>query len=863
MTSIDLLTNPMNLVVSIFLTFTPLIVLFIPYLFTRRKSDSFLAVLYNRAFIGFIIFYLAYFIFPSFLNSLVPNPNEYLNQEFYPTSSSGEWTTIWRSDEIITVGTIALEIPLLVKYLFGHFANSIVIYLNYPIIILGFVFGISPIVSMLILLYQTWTQKRNEQKPLNRLLKRNSDELKQLQKQAKKASESEYSDKNAAINELQNENEELITQLSQVKTVTQRLGDIQFELESSPFHLVKTRVKEKNWDNERELLKVLIAILPITLFLLMTILRLLGETENPSLLQGTSMGWFLEIYFAYIATFVFSVYLIKASNLSRKGKFLGNQLYVTMVQSLSTVGAFMSGLAVLLFLFEYFDQIFVVLYFIIYFIMVSLFFVLFLDIFEPFSIYLLIKLIESFKSLKVARRRINFSDIAKGTFSGVVIGFLLALTFFTIRVIVVSQFHNIKTVQYETFFWMVQNEGSFIICAAIILFIRRWNWSVFSASLVTYISIMFTCFTIFFWYAGRLYAPFNFPWEPFPSIPLPAETVLIPWPITTVTMVFTGMFGESSLNWLTSVWKAGSFGEYQFILPELHQIPVIWQGEGGQFLGILSIPYSFLHPLAIFLTFGTIMFLARREFLVQTQKGEEKTQYKSIFSSMTRLPSRTELVNKADILLIAASPIKDEETGKLISEAWSNSDKGEIIRNAITGHMQSLAQLSKQTNLQIEEIYEILDTVTYGTGIPFNKIITLWHREFAYSFEEVTIDSLHIMMLDGRAVLSHTFGEESQVEPALVAGLFSAITSFAKEAVRSEQLLKTIDHGDVVLTIEYAKWVFAAIFADSTSTELRKKLGDYLGDFEARYSKTLPKWLGDLDIFYGETDGLDDIFSSG
>ncbi|UCE12670.1 MAG: hypothetical protein JSV04_10810, partial [Candidatus Heimdallarchaeota archaeon] len=110
--------------------------------------------------------------------------------------------------------------------------------------------------------------------------------------------------------------------------------------------------------------------------------------------------------------------------------------------------------------------------------------------------------------------------------------------------------------------------------------------------------------------------------------------------------------------------------------------------------------------------------------------------------------------------------------------------------------------------------------------------------------------------------LAHTFATESQVEPALVAGLFSAITSFAKEAVRSEQLLKTIDHGDVVLTIEYAKWVFAAIFADSTSTELRKQLSEFLTDFETRHAKTLPTWLGDLDVFQGDLSIIDDIFTS-
>ncbi|MHA2108574.1 MAG: hypothetical protein ACW99R_12760 [Candidatus Hodarchaeales archaeon] len=853
MTSIDLLTNPMNLLVSIILTLTPLIVLFIPYLYTRRKSENFFATIYNRAYIGFVVFYFAYFIFPSILNSFVPDPNQYINQEYYPIAGTSGWTTLWDSESVITQGAISAPIPLLIKYLFGHIANSIVIYLSYPIVILAFVFGISPIISMTIILYQTWTEKRNEINPIKKLIKRNNNEMSQLQKQLKNANESDTYEKNTAITEFKTENKALEKQLSETRSTLQRLQEIEFELETSPFHAVTKRVKEKNWDNERELLKVLIAILPITLFLLMTILQLLGETENPSLLQGTSMGWFLEIYFAYIAMFVFSIYLIKASLLSRKGKFLGNQLYIAMIQSLSTVGAFMSGLAVILFLVQYFDQIFVVSYFIAYFIMVSIFFVLFLDIFEPFSIYLLLKLIESFKAFKISVGRFNRINIAKSTLSGVLVGFLLSVGFLTYLVIVKSIFTNFNTVQYATFFWLTQNYASFLLSATLVLFIRRWNWSIIGTSIVTYLSILSVSLFLFGWYNEGWYTILGFSaGDLYPSYQ--KEILVAPF------LQATSVLGTIDLNWLTAVWKGGTFAGYQFILPELRQIPVIWQGSGGQFLQILSIPYNLFHPLAIVLIYGGILFLAGKQFHVRTQKGEEKTQYKSIFSDVTRLLSVDELEKKADILMIAATPSKNAKTEELITKAWMKSEKGEMIRNAITGHMQTISQLVKTTETSISEIHSILDEVTYDAEVSFSQIITLWHREFSYSFEEVTIDSLHVMMLDGRAVLSHTFADESQVEPALVAGLFSAITSFAKEAVRSEQLLKTIDHGDVVLTIEYARWVFAAIFADSTSTELRKKLGEFLNDFETRYEKKLPKWLGDLDAFAGETQKIKDLF---
>jgi hypothetical protein len=853
MTNYDILLDPINLIISLLLTFSPIILLFLPYLYTRRKSGNFIAIIFNRAFVGFVVFYLAYFIFPSILNSLVPDPNQFLDQQYYPVSGTTQWSTIWDSGSIITQGAISIPIPLLIKYLFQHFANSIVIYLSYPIIILGFVFGVSPLISISIILYQTWGEKRNEVNPLKKLIKRNGDEMKRLRKQIKGSTSLETPE----IITLKEENDDLKQQLSQVKSVSQRLQEVQFELETSPFQTVMKRVQEKDWKNERELLKVLIAILPITLFLLMTILQLLGENENPSLLQGTSMGWFLEIYFAYIASVVFSVYLIKASHLSRKGKFLGNQLYVAMVQSLSTVGAFMSGLAVILFLVQYFDQIFVIAYFIVYFIMVSLFFILFLDIFEPFSIYFLVKLIESFKDTKKAIRRIGLGNLAKATIAGTLIGFLLAVGFLTYRVIVSSLFLNIDTVQYDTFFWLTQNFMAFLISAALVLLLRRWNWSVFGSSVITYFSILFSSMVIFGWYAEQWYTVLGFPSNAnFPSY---AGIRLIE-PFITLT---SGISGTENLKWLTAVWKGGIIDDFQFIVPELHQIPVIWQGIGGRFLQFLSIPYNYLHPLAIILTYGGIFFLAGREFHVRTQKGEEKQQYKSVFSDVTRLPSISELNRKADIFLITATPTSDSESEELINQYWAKTELGGNLRNIITGNMMTISKLSQSLDIPISQIYEILDKVTYDAEIPFTQIITLWQREFAYSFEEVTIDSLHVMMLDGRAVLSHTFGEESQVEPALVAGLFSAITSFAKEAVRSEQLLKTIDHGDVVLTIEYAKFVFAAIFADTTSTELRKKLGEFLTDFETRHAKTLPKWLGDLDRFAGEVTKVDEKFKGG
>ena len=162
-------------------------------------------------------------------------------------------------------------------------------------------------------------------------------------------------------------------------------------------------------------------------------------------------------------------------------------------------------------------------------------------------------------------------------------------------------------------------------------------------------------------------------------------------------------------------------------------------------------------------------------------------------------------------------------------------------------------------SLSLEEILDFFKELS-KTALSKAKPFMVFTKEFGYSYEEAKMDSLHIMMTDGRSVFTHNFTEESSVEPALVAGLFSAITSFAKETVKSEQLLRTIDHGDVVLLIEYGQYIFSAIFADKNSVELRTKLAEFVSIFEEKHQKELDGWLGDTGPFQDDWILVNKIF---
>ncbi|MEJ2295024.1 MAG: hypothetical protein P8Y23_09650, partial [Candidatus Lokiarchaeota archaeon] len=95
----------------------------------------------------------------------------------------------------------------------------------------------------------------------------------------------------------------------------------------------------------------------------------------------------------------------------------------------------------------------------------------------------------------------------------------------------------------------------------------------------------------------------------------------------------------------------------------------------------------------------------------------------------------------------------------------------------------------------------------------------------------------------------------------LVAGMVSAITSFIKETTRSQDLLKTIDHGDITIILEYGKRIFGALFIKGNqTTELRAKLKSFVERFEEKYKSVLEDWSGALVHFKEDHLLVEEIF---
>ncbi|MHA2030947.1 MAG: hypothetical protein ACW99Q_16325, partial [Candidatus Kariarchaeaceae archaeon] len=298
----------------------------------KFKSKSSFWYFLERIMAGYVIFWILYILFPAFLNVINPIQEGWkditiLNTFLNPEISSGVWFT---------------DPFNFIRYVIQFIANTLVLYLFYPLTLFPIVFIIGPIISFLVL----WRQ-------LNK---------------------------------------------AESGSFLEKLTHVQFEIESSPTEMITERLTNRDWSQQKDLLKILLAVLPISLYLLMTLMKVTGFQERSNILSGTSLGWFLEIFFVYLATLMFGVHLLYSAKLSFKGDYIGLRVRDAMVQSLSTVGLFISILAVALFLIDYQDQIFVVLYFVGYFVMVTLIFILVLDIFEPISVFMLMKIVETIKN---------------------------------------------------------------------------------------------------------------------------------------------------------------------------------------------------------------------------------------------------------------------------------------------------------------------------------------------------------------------------------------------------------------------------------------------------------------------------------
>ncbi|MFX1378445.1 MAG: hypothetical protein ACFFA4_05075 [Promethearchaeota archaeon] len=122
----------------------------------------------------------------------------------------------------------------------------------------------------------------------------------------------------------------------------------------------------------------------------------------------------------------------------------------------------------------------------------------------------------------------------------------------------------------------------------------------------------------------------------------------------------------------------------------------------------------------------------------------------------------------------------------------------------------------------------------------------------------------HILVLykgTGTCIYFKSFGSE-QIDPELISGFISAISSFGKDLVSQEEL-NEISYGDKMLLLSDGEYIrVALVLGKKASLILRRNLMEFIHGFEKSYNNELPNWRGQLNIFRDAGNTIDEILNT-
>lgn len=650
-------------------------------------------------------------------------------------------------------------------YIFTHLGSLIAQFFSYPIITLPFIFLVAPFISIILV----WNRLRKEEGSLR-----------------------------------------------------SNLEQLTYEIKESPLERTKRELIRNNWSREKEILKLMIVLLPISLYLLQVILEISGLQEESLTTGETALGWFLEILFVYLAVLIFSIELLFSSQIALKGRFFGEQIRKQTYKSLYTIGAPMSILSIILFAMQYTASIVIIIYFFAYFIMASIIFILFLDIFEPISIMIFVKLINWWKNRK--KKKLN----AQNFYYMLVFGALALVTYFVLNLVLTNYVYAPLFGAEES---AIYNAGKYTTINPDFYYILKFDLLIIYGIIITEI-IPAIILTLIFAYGLKF-------------LKSTGLGIVVYLPII-VTLSVLLIIGSGDIYWITgqtSYTKIFGFNFYTLRTASL-------QANLTGLLYGLAVPYLYTRYVFNVILWGLLIFYFRKAFVSKNIPIDEEHIKKVIFSTVSDFPTFDDYIEGKTSYLIT------KKEGIDLKDIEQEREEVKTFMNALA-ESKLLEELKPVDENEKKRFYF---TLRYLYN---NNLINIWQTEFSYIFEHVEKQGLYIIYEDGRGVYNYSFQRDVTQDPGLVSGMFSAITSFIKEMTKSAEALKKIDHGDITILLEYGNRIFGALFIKGNqTTEVRTPLKEFVKKFETKYLDILKDWTGSLSPFQKDDDDklVEDIF---
>lgn len=610
----------------------------------------------------------------------------------------------------------------------------------------------------------------------------------------------------------------------------EKLNEISYRYETSPLHKVKNRVLEGNWKVEKEIFKLMIVFLPISLYVLTLVLPpFLQEQPLPGMISA-QVGGFIEDLVAYLASFLAAVYLLYSAQLSFRGRSLGDKIRFSVNRFILTTGTILAFFSILAFILQFSGYLIGLVYFVIYYVMMTVIFAILLPLFEPFGSLVLIKTIGAigrFKPKERLRRIFN-----RRTLSALIVGFTLASAALLIQYLVsqvtssLVDFDYLRSKGYENDYSRLARVDALVPFSDELFFIRLFV--VFSSQDILELLLMSV---ILFWFVRELSAPVF-------------KTVFFVTVFSTIYTVALYALGYTlevvpslvSINipyyWVTGVPSTMTAPGFDLLASRLGTLPFNGPLVAGAAL------FLSLSPMLLLLFFAYVLKYWKNPLVILREVGEENIVERA-YSSISSMPSYVEL--KRSPKGFAFTYLQMRKQGSLLEDltAETKEDIEKLIGAFPKDGFVDIPTLVDETKLKEKRVYEILSYMVA------RRIVGAHELEIESVTYKATPQSLFITTTEGLDVFNYTFGT-LKIDPALISGMLTAIISFVKEATRSRQFLRTIEHGDVVLVVEYGKYVFATIVTDQETPDLRIKLRKFLDKFETRHADILSKWTGQI-----------------
>ncbi|MHA1860508.1 MAG: hypothetical protein ACTSVF_05385 [Candidatus Asgardarchaeia archaeon] len=557
--------------------------------------------------------------------------------------------------------------------------------------------------------------------------------------------------------------------------------------------------KLRDWSEEKEMLKLSLALLPLSLYLLTTILRILGFEENPLILGKTSLGWALEVYTIYLFSFLVAVHMISSMQVYFRNSSIGEKIKNSIFTNILAISLILSILSLTFFIQQNPASIYVLFFYSGYYMMSSIIFILFLRIFEPTSMYIFSKFILMIKG--EGENKVRSSDLS----------YSLLLSVFVISI------STIYETLYQYISFDMQRNSLVLINASLVGLspsvnvLNRLNYFLILSNLSMFFDLFLMASIMVI---GILYLRLK------PSYVIMC-TALIKM---VLNIVLPG--GGAFTYWITSAPSEVYLTNVNFFSIRFAFLELSYGFES-----ILSMMYFPFEILRIPSSICILSILAYLEY-----GGVEQTTIvcpKRIFRIVgwrASWPKSDKNLNRLVIVLVRGRPDESElsdDEKRLIDYLSKNVSSFQELLRWFGGDGKIVSTVSK--------LYE-------------EGLLALYDPDIKISLPTPEVMGIFIVMKDGRGVYNEIFGEH-EIAPELISGMISAIISFVKETTKSSDYLRLIDHGDIAFILEYGEYIFSSLIADRDSAELRIRLRNFIREFEGKYGNILKNWDGNLTAF--------------